>query len=260
MITSNSNERIRSVIHLISDTKTRKEKGLFVAEGEKMFLEAPTELIKEVYVSERHAENCTGEIREKLEKTGYETVSAGVFDRMSDTKTPQGILCVLRQRTADPLKVIDEHKGRIGILITEGIQDPGNFGTMIRTAEGAGFDLIIADRKTVDLYNPKVIRATMGSIYRMDIAYTNDLKETVRALRQRNITVYAAHLKGEGYYNEEKYGDRNAFLIGNEGNGLSDEISALADKLIKIPMQGKVESLNAAVAAALLMYETGRRI
>ena len=126
---------------------------------------------------------------------------------------------------------------------------------MLRTAEAAGYDLILADEKTADLYNPKVIRSTMGSIYRVPVVYSSDLKADVLKLKNAGIMVYAAHLKGTKSYNEVSCGSRVAVMIGNEGRGLSDELAAMADEYVKIPMKGQVESLNAAVAAALLMYE-----
>ena len=108
---------------------------------------------------------------------------------------------------------------------------------------------------TVDIYNPKTIRSTMGSLYRVPFLYTGDLTQTIGQLQKTGIRVYAAHLKGTKSYREPDYAEGAAFLIGNEGNGLKEETAALADEYIRIPMQGKLESLNAAVAAALLMYE-----
>ena len=144
------------------------------------------------------------------------------------------------------------------LMILEDLQDPGNMGTILRTAEGAGVTGIILSKNCVDLYNPKVIRSTMGSIYRMPVMQA-DLLEILPVLKENKIQTYAAHLKGKNWYHEEDYTEGTAFLIGNEGNGLSDELSDSADCLIKIPMEGKVESLNAAMAAGILMYETARQ-
>ena len=144
------------------------------------------------------------------------------------------------------------------LMILEDLQDPGNMGTILRTAEGAGVTGIILSKNCVDLYNPKVIRSTMGSIYRMPVMQA-DLLEILPVLKENKIQTYAAHLKGKNWYHEEDYTEGTAFFIGNEGNGLSDELSDSADCLIKIPMEGKVESLNAAMAAGILMYETARQ-
>jgi TrmH family RNA methyltransferase len=145
------------------------------------------------------------------------------------------------------------------LLLLEDIRDPGNLGTMIRTAEGAGVTGIILNGSSVDIYNPKVIRSTMGSIYRVPFYYAEDFFEVLTEVKKQGIIIYAAHLLGKPYDTEDSFRMKCAFLIGNEANGLSKEVSAMADALIKIPMAGKVESLNAAVAAAILMYEAARQ-
>lgn len=194
--------------------------------------------------------------------TVVETVTEEVFRKLSDTQTPQGIFFLMEKMTydlSDLLRRAGERKEQEGkrplFLILEDIQDPGNLGTMIRTGEGAGVDGILMSKGTVDIYNPKTIRSTMGSLYRVPFLYTGDLTQTIGQLQKTGICVYAAHLKGTKSYREPDYAEGAAFLIGNEGNGLKEETAALADEYIRIPMQGKLESLNAAVAAALLMYE-----
>ena len=144
-------------------------------------------------------------------------------------------------------------------LLLENIQDPGNLGTMLRTGEGAGVSGIIMSRDTVDLYNPKVIRSTMGSIYRVPFYYAEDFAAAVHQVQQAGVSVYAAHLRGKNSYACQDYTKGTAFLIGNEGNGLREETAELADCYIRIPMEGKVESLNAAVASSILMYEAHRQ-
>ena len=134
--------------------------------------------------------------------------------------------------------------------------------SMLRTGEGAGVDGVIMSRGTVDIYNPKTIRSTMGSLYRVPFAYVEELADAIRLLQKNDIPVYAAHLRGERFFDELSYEGGSAFLIGNEGNGLKKETADLADLYLKIPMEGKLESLNASVAAALLLYQaagsTGR--
>jgi len=132
-------------------------------------------------------------------------------------------------------------------------------GRDYRTAEGAGVSGIILSKDCVDIYNPKTIRSTMGAIYRMPFIYVEDLPEACALLKKKEICLYAAHLDGAHFYDEEDYSGGCAFLIGNEGNGLRDEVAACADVRIKIPMHGQVESLNAAVAASILMYEVCRQ-
>ena len=144
-------------------------------------------------------------------------------------------------------------------MILEDIQDPGNLGTILRTGEGAGISGIIATRGTADLTNPKTVRSTMGSIFRVPYVVTDDLHETILSLKQRGFTIYAAALEGSVLYDVPDYTAPSAFLIGNEGNGLTAEAYAAADKAVRIPMSGMVESLNAAVASAILMYEARRQ-
>lgn len=231
-----------------------------------MYQEAPTDLVREVYLTEclleqlknRRQESDQNDINieEKLEKTGFELVTQEVFARMSDTQTPQGILTVL-QRPAYELEQMLQVKRPLLVLL-EDLQDPGNLGTILRTGEGAGITGVIMS-KTVDIFNPKTIRATMGSIYRVPFLYVEDLGETVEMLRERGIRVYAAHLQGQTYYSSFSFTGGTAFLIGNEGNGLRRETAEQADSYLKIPMEGRVESLNAAIAASLLVYEAHRQ-
>lgn len=250
MITSTSNAKIKHVAGLVTSAKERRSEGVFIVEGERMFTEIPRDRIRECYISE-------GFIRANGAPTdvAYEEVSEQVFRKMSDTKSPQGILCVVDMMNTSVDVFLAQHtEGRCKFLVLENIQDPGNLGTMIRTCEAAGFDGIIASDATVDVYNPKVIRSTMGAIFRVPVVYSDNLIDTVSQLKDMDVNICAAHLNGSDYQAAE-YGSRTAVLIGNEGNGLSEEISSKADTLVRIPMEGKVESLNAAVAAALMMYE-----
>ena len=254
MITSNSNEKIKHIALLMSNARARKTEKSFVVEGERMVREIPANRIKECYVSESFDKlSCIPS------GVKYETVSDSVFKKMSDTKTPQGVMCVVSKEELTLSDFLKMNEGKPAkLLVLERVQDPGNIGTMIRTAEGAGFAGILADNNTVDVYNPKVTRSTMGSLFRMPVIYTDNLIDALKVLKQSEYELYAAHLKGDADYRKITYSDRSAVLIGNEGNGLSDEVSGICDTLVKIPMEGKVESLNAAVAAALMMYEVTR--
>ena len=238
IITSNTNEQIKNLIHLKDKSKARKTSGTFIVEGIKMFQEIPKEDFIKAYASESFYEKRKEEI--------------------SDTVTPQGILAVVRQKTYSIEDIIkSRNKEKSCIVVLDRIQDPGNLGTIVRTGEAAGITGIIMSSSTADIYNPKVIRSTMGSIYRVPFAIVADLPKAVDILREDGITCFAAHLKGE-LYNSGTLTKDCALLIGNEANGLSDEVANKADKLIKIPMAGKVESLNAAIATSILMYEATR--
>lgn len=260
MITSPGNIRIKSIVRMQQKARARKEADAFLAEGTKMFLEAPAERIREVYLSESFSCSEEGKrqaVMEKLASLPCETVSSEVFQKISDTCSPQGILCVVEASHytfSDLLK-----RENPLLLILEDIQDPGNVGTMVRTGEGAGIDGVIFTGGTADLYNPKAVRATMGSVYRVPFVYVQEAGDVIRKLQENGIRVYAAHLNGEKEYDDCDYQKGSAFLIGNEGNGLREETAKLADLYMKIPMAGKVESLNAGAAAAILMYEAARQ-
>ncbi len=255
MITSLKNQQAKNIVLLNTKAKIRKEQGLFVAEGWKMFLEAPADYLYKVFATEAFFKEHKSKILEKV--TDVEIVKDEIFVRMSDTRTPQGILCLVRQKEYRLEDLLNERN--TNLMLVENLQDPGNLGTIIRTGEGAGITGVIMSRQTVDIYNPKTIRATMGSVYRVPFLYTDDLMGMIQNLKKRGITVYASHLSGTLEYDEMNYRKAGAFLIGNEGNGLSTEAAQSADFYIRIPMSGHVESLNAAVAAAILMYEVKRQ-
>lgn len=255
MITSTSNAQVKNLVQLIKKSKARTEQGVYVVEGIKMFQEAPRSEIIKAYVSETLFEK--GTIRESLKQVPYEILKDDIFCHVSDTKTPQGVLCIMQQKHYT-LEQLTAGKCPL-LLVLENLQDPGNLGTMMRTAEGAGVTGVLLSRGCVDIYNPKTIRSTMGSVYRVPFLYTDHLLMDMERLHEKGIITYAAHLKGKGYYDEASYKGPTAFLIGNEGNGLSDELSKMAKQYIKIPMEGQLESLNAAVAAAILMYEASRQ-
>ena len=145
------------------------------------------------------------------------------------------------------------------VIVLDQLQDPGNLGTIFRTAEAAGATGILLSRYCVDIYNPKVIRSTMGAVFRLPFLYVDDLPGAIGELKAEGIRVFAAHLEGKNAYDREDYSRGTAFLIGNEGNGLRDEVAECADCRVRIPMQGRAESLKAAVAAAVLMFEAGRQ-
>lgn len=222
-----------------------------------MAAELPKERIEQVYVSEsflKHPEHSS--VLGRL--PSFEIVSDSVFSTMSDTKTPQGILALVKKREYTLEEMLAGGQTPF-LMLLENLQDPGNLGTIVRAGEGAGITGVIMSRDTVDIYNPKVIRSTMGSLFRIPFLYAENLGETVRFLKKNHVKILAAHLEGAVVYDEEDCTGALGFLIGNEGNGLSEEIGALADARIKIPMAGQVESLNAAVAASVLMFETARQ-
>lgn len=249
MITSSSNQQMKNIALLNRKAKARREQGIFVVEGRKMFQEAPREWIRKVYLSESFEK--AHEI--PMDGIEYEVVDDRVFSSVCDTATPQGILTLVQIPSYQEEEVLG---GETPFLIVlEDLQDPGNVGTILRTAEGAGVTGIIVSRRTADLFQPKTIRATMGSIYRMPFLETEDPVGFLSRLSEKGIRTYAAHLGGTQSYRVQDYTGPCALLIGNEGNGLTAAMAEQADVLVRIPMEGNVESLNAAIASAVLMYE-----
>ena len=259
MITSTSNAQIKELAKLQKKSRLRDEKGIFLVEGPRMTEEIPAERIEKVYASESFAKK-NKEFLEKLQAP-VELLTDTVFAYVSDTKTPQGILLVMEQRSCEICEMLDlDAQGRKPLLmVLDNLQDPGNLGTILRAGEAAGVTGVIMSHDCVDIYNPKVIRSTMGSVYRMPFVYVEHLPETLEVLAEAGIHSYAAHLKGKNSYDQEDYTRGTAFLIGNEGNGLRDEVADVAECYIKIPMCGEVESLNAAVASSVLMFEAARQ-
>ncbi len=258
MISSTSNPQIKNLIQLQTKPKERQEQKAFVVEGIKMFEEAKAggHLVK-AYISEKLYEEKISLQPDYFISSSYELVTEQVMKAASDTLSPQGILAVVKKQEYSIEELI--RKDDINLVLLEDIRDPGNLGTIIRTAEGAGVTGIILSQASVDLYNPKVIRSTMGAIYRMPIVYAEDFPETLRVIKAAGISVYAAHLKAASEYDTISYPAKTAILIGNEARGLSEEAAGLSTNNIIIPMEGKVESLNAGVAASILMYEIYRQ-
>lgn len=259
MITSTGNQKVKEIIQLQKKSKARNQAGVFLVEGLRMIQEVPRERLEKLYVSEGFYKKHQRELQQEglLEQRVLETVSDHVFSVMSDTKTPQGVLGVIRRQEYLPEMLLESENPFLMVL--DNLQDPGNLGTIFRTAEAAGVTGIIMSKDCVDIYNPKTIRSTMGAIYRMPFLIAEDLSEMIGKIQQRQIRVYAAHLEGKNTYDQENYRTGCAFLIGNEGNGLRREIAECADCWIRIPMVGQVESLNAAIAASVLMFEVSRQ-
>ncbi len=252
IITSTSNAKIKNIIKCMKNAKERKKQDIFLVEGIRMFSEIPENLHVETFATEKfyqqHAELFHGK--------KYELVSEHVMDVIADTKTPQGVISIVK-RLHYTLEDVCAGKNPL-VMALENIQDPGNLGTIVRTGEGAGVTGIILSRDTVDIYNMKVVRSTMGSIFRMPFFYVENLTQVMEQLNKEGYQTYSAHLQGKNFYDYD-YRKPTIFCIGNEGNGLSKQLCEVTKSKIWIPMLGKVESLNAATAATVLMYEAMRQ-
>ena len=244
MISSRSNVKLKRVRKLLTSARERKDTGLFVAEGIRLVSEVPKGLLREVLVSD--------EAQGLLLPDGpdVEIVERSVFKQLSDTVHPQGILAVVQKPLWTEAEVLARGEGKV--LLLDGIRDPGNLGTMIRTAEAAGVRAVYMSPDCVDLYNPKVIRSTMGSIFRVPV-FSAELTSVIRKLRAEGVMVYATSLAARKSFRDVDLRDAG-IVIGSEANGISDAVLRIAAEHIKIPMAGQVESLNAAVSAAVLMF------
>lgn len=255
MITSTSNPQVKKLLQLQKKSKVRDEEKVFIVEGLRMYTEIPKERVEKAYISESLYNRKKLDLN--LDKIPYEILSDSVFGHVSDTKTPQGILCIVKREEYQLKELLNLENPHF--IVLDNLQDPGNMGTIVRTAEAAGVDAVFMSRDCVDIYNPKTIRSTMGSIFRVPHIYIEDIPELLQKFKERKIISYAAHLDGKALYDQEDYRSGTAILIGNEGNGLREEVVEKADILVQIPMRGKVESLNAAIAATVFMFEVLRQ-
>ncbi|MDP4094112.1 MAG: 23S rRNA (guanosine(2251)-2'-O)-methyltransferase RlmB [Bacillota bacterium] len=258
-ITSSQNPLVKEVKALKSK-KARDESNSFFIEGIRLVEEALKEdiEIKKIFLSESFLSDKSSDLLiSQIEQKKLDTflLTDNILKDISDTENPQGVLAVLKIRNCS----LDIIKGNSFVLLLEAIQDPGNLGTIIRTADAAGADAVVMSKGCVDLYNPKVLRSTMGSVFHIPVCYNLDMEDTIVALKNKGIKVYAAHLSGEKSYVEEDYTKGCTFIIGNEANGITEDSAKKADVLLKIPMPGRAESLNASIAAGVLMYEVVRQ-
>ena len=268
-ITSVNNEKIKDIVKLTKSASRRREEGVFIVEGLRLVSEVPIDRLVEIFVEESFLvklESGAGGGNEKTvlnliesaeQKDSCTKVNQSVMKKLSDTDSPQGVLAVVSMEKHDIAELTAGDSVPF-ILIMDRLQDPGNMGTIIRTAEGAGVTGILISSDSVDVYSPKTVRSTMGSIFRMKVCVSENLPEDIEKLQESGIVVFGTHLDGKEFYDVDFTGAA-AFLIGNEGRGLSEAVSEKADRLLRIPMEGKVESLNAGVSAAVVMYEVLRQ-
>ncbi len=254
VITSKDNEIVKH-IRKLRDKKSRDEFGEFVVEGVKMIEEAVREKakIKMVVVCEETSQDpIQKDVLYKIAKEKLVYVNSKVFKMLTDVTTPQGILAVVEKNIQNE---IDFSKDLY--LVLDNIQDPGNMGTILRTADSIALTQIIVPKGNADPYNPKVVRSTMGAIFRVNVIEVEDLAKTIKEMKKHKLQIFATDLATNDTIYDVNY-KKSVIVIGNEGNGVSKEILELADKRIKIPMPGKTESLNAAVATGIILYNAIR--
>jgi RNA methyltransferase, TrmH family len=252
-----SQGKSREILKLKS-RKFRQEQGKFIVEGVRSveeLLSSDWEVDILLYSVLFEKSDRANFILQKAtsKKIAIEKVSQNILDKISEAVRSSGIICVVRTRD---LKLDDLLKGNPqSILVLDEVGDPGNLGALIRTADAAGIDGVILSEKTVELYSPKVVRSTMGSIFHLRTAEKVDLVKSLRRLKEEGFKIIASAVKGGEPYHKVDYSGKVCLVVGNEIKGVRAEISKLTDKIANIPIYGKAESLNASVAGGILMYQ-----
>lgn len=238
VITSLNNEHIKK-LNKLKEKKYRDQTNTFIIEGEHLVYEAiKKELVKEIIVLEGE------DFYSDSVKITY--VSKEVMKKLSSMDSYPNVIGICTKKEEEQIKG--------NALILDDLQDPGNLGTMIRSAVAFNIDTIVLSPRTVDLYNQKVIRSTQGMLFHINII-VKDLEEIIKELKQNNYKIYGTKVDNGKDIKEINIKDKYALVIGNEGNGMSEKVSNLCDEYLYIKMNTRVESLNAAVAASILMYE-----
>jgi TrmH family RNA methyltransferase len=268
LITSGDNQ-IYKAAALLKQKKYRDEQNQYLIEGPNLIREAQQNggRIERILRSEDFTDEQT--IREGIDPAlaDLETavLSTSLFRKLSDTETPQGILAVVKKREFREDEFFTEQSGTGkssttgNVLVLDRLQDPGNIGTILRTADAAGYLGAILMKGTADIYSPKIVRAAAGSLFRLPVLYADDPGDAVRLLKRYGKTIISTSPMGSMDYFDADLREHAAVVIGNEGNGVCREFLEDADILVKIPMEGTIESLNAAVSAGILMYESVRQ-
>lgn len=257
VISSKDNEIIKKIKSL-KEKKYRDIENCYIIEGIKLVKEAIAEnaKIKQIVV----CEDCIndGEIDTdtlyEIAKFDVVYVTEKVFKTITDVKTPQGIIAVIEKNNIN--SKIDYNQDII--IALDGVQDPGNLGTILRTVDSANLKQIILSKESADSYNPKVVRSTMGAIFRVNIIEVDSLKDMLQEAKKNDFKVMVTSLDTKNSIYDVDY-SKKVIVIGNEANGVSKEVQAIADEKVKIPMLGKTESLNASVAAGIMIYEYVRK-
>ena len=253
VITSKDNEIVKHIKKL-SDKKYRDQNNCYIIEGIKLVEEAIQEeaQIDKIIICEECTK--TSEISKSLmyeiAKHDCIYVTEKIFKMLTQVMNPQGIMAVIKKNKERPQVKFDEDI----IVALDDIQDPGNLGTILRTVDSIGLKQLIVSKGTADVYNPKVVRSSMGAIFRVEVIEVENLKETIEMMKRNNYELVVTSLQTESSIYDVDY-NKKIIVIGNEANGVSQEIQDMADKKIKIPMLGKTESLNASVATAIILYE-----
>ena len=245
IIQSKQNASIKTARKLL---QRKHRKTSYLIEGWHLFEEAKASgaHILQIFVLEEMADRVANMSKVKL-------VSPEVLKELCETQTPQGIVAeVAKQSQALPEPLSGKY------LLLEDVQDPYNVGTIIRTADAAGFDCVVTSAKTADIYNEKVLRGSMGSVFHLPVYQVESLLDYVQQLKNQSITIIGTSLTGSSLWEREPLSGSFAIVMGNESKGMSHEMGECCDILLKIPILGQAESLNVATAAGIIMYDLVR--
>ena len=255
VITSKDNDIIKCVSKLMSSASYRRETESFVAEGARLCMDGVLSgaEVKDFLYTKNGMEKYSKEFEKifSVSKKNYE-ISEQLFKRISDTNSPQGILCVFKILDKKILSYTIDKKGRYAAL--ENIQDPSNMGTILRTAEAFGVNGVIVSKDCCDIYSPKVVRGSMGAVFRINVTVAGDFTGYIDELTKSGINTYASTPRNAEDIRNVDFTEGGVMLIGNEGNGLKEDTINVCSKRVRINMKGRAESLNAAAAAAVLLY------
>lgn len=257
VISSKDNELIKHIKKL-KDKKERDISNEYVIEGIKLVKEAIQEnaKIKQIVICEdcEKAESISKELMYEIAKQECIYVTNKIFKILSEVQAPQGILAVVEKNNTNQEINYEEEI----IVALDDVQDPGNLGTILRTVDSIGVTQILVSKGTADAYNPKVVRSTMGAIFRIKIIECENLEETLKKVQNKGFKIVVSSLQTDNSIYDINY-NKKVIIIGNEANGVEKNIQEMADERIKIPMIGKTESLNASVATGIILYEYVRQ-
>ncbi len=255
MIESRSNSIFKEVVKL-KEKRGRDKSGLFFAEGERLVKSIPKNVNIKYYIFRK---SVSEEFIKGFDVEGHTVYvfADRLFKEISDTVSSQGVLCVCEKLSTDVEKLFLNSPAFI--VVCEDIQDPGNLGTIIRTADAGGASGVILTKGCVDIYSPKVLRSAMGSVFNVPVIVGADIDEVTELLKNRGILTVSAHLKGKITPYEVDFKTPAAIYVGNEANGLKETTAKNTDVLVKLPILGGAESLNASVACGILIYEVVRQ-
>ena len=258
IIESKNNSKIKDLIRLRDDSKFRNDKSLFYIEGERLFKDTPVSLIDEIYIKKDKTDYYK-DLLVNFDSNKIYVLNTDIYDRVSDTVNSQGIIATVHYNLISNLDT-NFLKNLNSCIILDGVSDPGNLGTIIRVAEASNIDLIILTNNCCNIYNTKLIRASMSSIFRNRIYIASDINMSINLLESAGYNLYATSLKDSKIkYTDIDYNKKFAIVFGNEANGVSDNVLNLIPNHVFIPMAGKIESLNVSISASIVLYESMRQ-